>query len=384
MDCDFLVVGAGMAGASAAYELAGRAGPEGARVVILEREEVPAYHSTGRSAAIYTESYGHRVIRALTAASRPFFEHPPLGFAEHPLLAPRGVLHLGRSDQGAAVQELFAACRGLSLGLSLLDGTEARRLVPVLAPGYAAAAVFEPDARDMDVHAIHQGFVRGFKARGGTLVTDAEVQTLEHRKGRWRANTRAGSFTAGVVVNAAGGWADAVAEAAGLRPLGLVPKRRTMIVFDPPDGVDCADWPVTIDVDETFYFKPDAGRIMASPADETPIPPSDVQPEELDVAVTVDRIETATTLRVGTIPRKWAGLRSFFPDKVPAVGPHQDAPSFHWLAGQGGYGIMTAPAMGRWAAALAVGDGLPGDLRDLGLSFDDMVPARLAGGATPG
>ena len=382
MNCDFLIIGAGMAGASAAYELAGPNGAPGATVVILEREEFPGYHTTGRSAAVYTSSYGHPVIRALSAASRPFFDAPPAGFAEHPLMTPRGILFIGRTDQRATIETLYAECRGLAPGLRLIDSAEAEDLVPVLAPGYTDRGMFEPGAMDMDVDALLQGYLRGFKARGGAVVTNAEVQGLEPREGGgWRVQTRAGAFTAAMVINAAGAWADEVARLAGLAPLGLVAKRRTAVVFDPPAGVDCASWPLVIDADETFYFKPDAGRILASPGDETPTPPSDVQPEDIDVAVAVDRVERATTLKVASIGRKWAGLRSFFPDKVPAVGPDAADDRFFWLAGQGGYGIMSAAAMGRCAAALAAGHDLPADLRDLGLKRQDLAPARLTGGA---
>jgi D-arginine dehydrogenase len=371
-----------MAGASAAYELTGPEGAPGATVAVLEREEFPGYHTTGRSAALYSASYGHPVIRALCVASHPFFDTPPAGFAERPLLTPRGILFIGRADQDASVETLYAECRSLVPSLRLIDGTEAEDLVPVLAPGYTARAVLEPEATDMDVDAILQGYLRGFKARGGTVVTNAEVQGLERRRGGgWRVRTRAGAFTAAMVINAAGAWADEVARLAGLSPLGLVAKRRTAVVFDPPAGVDCAAWPAVIDADEEFYFLPDAGRILASPADETPTAPTDAQPEDIDVAVAVDRVERATTLKVASIERKWAGLRSFFPDKVPVVGPDAAEDSFFWLAGQGGYGIMTAAAMGRSAAALATGRDLPGDIRDLGLGRQDLAPTRLTGGS---
>ncbi len=379
MKCDFLIIGAGMAGASAAYELTGPEGAPGATVVVLEREDFPGYHTTGRSAAVYTACYGHPVIRALSAASRPFFDAPPAGFASHPVLTPRGILFIGRADQRATVETLYADCLGLAPGLRLIDGAEAEGLVPVFAPNYTASAVFEPEAMAMDVDAILQGYLRGFKARGGTVVTDAEVQGLERRRGGgWHVRTRAGAFTAATVINAAGAWADEVARLAGLAPLGLVAKRRTAVVFDPPTGVDCGSWPAVIDADERFYFIPDAGRILASPADETPTAPADAQPEDIDVAVAIDRVERATTLKVASIGRKWAGLRSFFPDKVPAVGPDATEDSFFWLAGQGGYGIMTSSAMGRSAAALAAGHDLPDDLRDLGLTRQDMDPARLS------
>ena len=380
MNCDFLIIGAGMAGASAAYELTDAA--PGATVVTLEREGFPGYHTTGRSAAIYTACYGHPVIRALSAASRPFFDAPPAGFAEHPLLTPRSILYIGRTDQRATVETLYTDCRDLAPGLRLIDGAEAEDIVPALAPGYTDQAVLEPEAMDMDVDAILQGYLKGFKARGGTVITDAEVQGLDRRQGGgWRVQTQAGVFNAGTVINAAGAWADDVARLAGLAPLGLVPKRRTAVVFDPPAGVDCASWPAVIDADEEFYFTPDAGRILASPADETPTVPSDAQPGDIDVATAIDRIERATTFKVASIGRKWAGLRNFFPDKVPAVGPDATEDSFFWLAGQGGYGIMTASAMGRSAAALAAGHDLPDDIRDLGVERQDLAPARLTDGA---
>ena len=379
MDCDFLVIGGGMAGASAAYALAGEGN---ARVILAEREETPGYHTTGRSAAQYTESYGHRVIRALTLASRPFLDAPPPGFAAHPLMTPRAVLHVARADQMAAAEATYAECRDLAPGLRLLDGAEAERRHSGLAPGYAACAVWEPDAMDMDVHSLHQGFLRGFRDRGGTVATDAGVRRLSREDGRWRIETTNDILTAGTVVNAAGAWADDLAGMAGLAPLGLVPKRRTVITFDGPAAGGFDDWPLTIGAEEDFYFKPDAGRILASRADETPMPPCDVQPDEMDVAVTVERIQRASVLRVKAIHAKWAGLRSFFADKVPVVGPDPAAPAFIWLAGQGGYGIQTAPAMGRLAAALATTGEVPRDMAALGVTAADVAPRRLRGGAS--
>lgn len=377
MDCDFLVIGAGMAGASAACELLTLVGERGASVVVLEREDTPGYHSTGRSAALYSETYGNAVIRMLSRASRAFLEAPPPGFADHPVLTPRGLLYAARADQQPAAERLFEECSGMTPGVRLLDSTQIKALSPVLQPGYGAAAVFEPAAMDIDVNAIHQGFLRGFGARGGTLVTGAGIRALERRNGRWLVETGAGSFSAETVVNAAGAWADEVASLAGVEPLGLQPKRRTVITFEPPTGARMDTWPLVVDIDETFYFRPEAGRVLASPADETPVAPCDAQPDELDVATAVDRIERATTLRVARIVNKWAGLRSFFADKTPAVGPDADAPGFFWLAGQGGYGIQTAPAMARLAAALATAGEVPPDLADAGLTAADVSPARL-------
>ncbi|QCO18010.1 FAD-binding oxidoreductase (plasmid) [Azospirillum brasilense] len=374
---DFLVVGGGMAGASAAYELAAHGS-----VAVLERESQPGYHSTGRSAALYTQTYGHPVVRALTVASWDFYINPPEGFSEHPLLTPRGVLLIGRADQTAALDRDFTEGRRLTPTVERLDRAETLARAPFLNPDYVDGAVWEPEAMDMDVHAIHGGYLRGLKARGGRLVTDAGVTALERRDGLWIATTPAGAFAAPVLVNAAGAWADGLAGMAGVSPIGLVPKRRTAITFDPvfPDPADAAGlagWPMTIDVDEQFYMKPESGRLLLSPADETPVEPCDVQPEEMDIAIAIDRMEQAVRFSVRRITHKWAGLRSFVADKVMVVGYDDSADGFFWLAGQGGYGIQTAPAMGRTAAALATGHGLPPEVAALGVRAEDLAPARL-------
>jgi D-arginine dehydrogenase len=377
VDYDFLIIGAGIAGAAAAFELT-EAAP-GARIAVVEREDTPGYHATGRSAALFVETYGGPLIRALVRGSRSFLETPPAGFAEYPLLGTRGVLHFAREGQRQRAEQLFADCRNLTRDLRLVEAGEIADLQPALRSGYAVCAVHEPHAMDIDVGALHQGFLRGFKARGGRLMTGAGVRAIERRGESWRIQTAAGHLTAGTVVNAAGAWADEIAETAGIAPLGLVPKRRTAITFDPPGGMAVARWPMTIDVDESLYFKPEAGRILASPCDETPMPPSDAQPDEWDVAVAVDRLQEATTLTVERIAHKWAGLRSFLADKLPAVGPDTAEPTFFWLAGQGGYGIKTAPALGRMAAALLTGGEIPADLADLGVTAAALGPGRFAG-----
>lgn len=372
MDCDFLIIGGGIAGASAAYELSAHG-----RVVLVERESTPGYHTTGRSAAMFLENYGEPTVRRLALASRAFFDDPPEGFTEHPILNRRGVLFIARADQRDGIAAALAVKRNSPDALVGIDPGRARELVPALDPGYVAVAALEADACDIDVHALHGGYLRGLKARGGQVLTDAGVTALDHGDGAWRAATSAGDVAAPVVVNAAGAWADEIAALAGVAPVGLVPKRRTAITFDPPAEFDTAGWPLTVDIDEQFYFKPEAGRVLASRADETPMPPCDVQPDEIDVAVTVDRIERATSFRIRRLTHRWAGLRSFAADHVPVIGFDPAATGFFWLAGQGGIGIMTSPAIARLAAALAIGDETPADIRDFGVNASDLGPSRL-------
>ncbi len=373
MDCDFLIVGAGIAGASAGYALA----PRG-RVVILERESQPGYHSTGRSAALYTGTYGNFVMRTLAKASRAFLDNPPEGFADHPLMTPRSTMLIGRTDQEAALEAALEEGRAIVPEVHLLPADTARDHCPALDPDYLAGAVLDPTSMDMDVHAIHQGFLRGVRAAGGKIMTDAEVVGLQRGGEGWTVETKAGTWRAPVVINAAGAWADTLAELAGVAPIGLVPKRRTALTFDPPPDRPIDGWAAVIDVDEQFYFKPDAGKLLGSPADETPVPPQDIQPEELDIALAVDRIEKAAQFSVGRIDHRWAGLRSFVDDKSIVIGEAQGAPGFLWLAAQGGYGIMTSPAAGRIAAAAALGEPFPEDIEDLGVSAADVGPGRLA------
>jgi D-arginine dehydrogenase len=371
---DFLIVGAGMAGASAACELA-RLGS----VLLLEQESQPGYHSTGRSAAMYTETYGNRTIRALTTGSKPHYLDPPPGFTDHALLRPRGVLLIARADQAASRQALIAELGGLRANVRDLDTTEASRLVPILRPGYATGAVFDVDAMEIEVHALHQGYLRGLKALGGQLVTDARVERLERHAGLWTAECGDRRFRGRIVVDAAGAWADEVATLAGARPAGLVPKRRTAILLQPPPGIDVTTWPMVIDIDEQFYFKPEAGTLLASPADETPMPPCDIQPDDLDIALLIDRLEGVIDVPGLRPQHRWAGLRTFAPDKTPVVGFDGAVENFFWLAGQGGYGIQTAPAMARLTAALIEGHPVPPDLAALGVRERALSPRRFDG-----
>jgi D-arginine dehydrogenase len=251
-------------------------------------------------------------------------------------------------------------------------------MVPVLREDYLTGAVFDPEAMDIDVHSLHYGFLRGLRARGGQTIVDAEVIAIEHKHGEWAVRTRQGDFAARFVVNAAGAWCDKIAALAGATPVGLVPKRRTAFTFRPPPSSSVESWPVVHEINETFYFKPDAGMILASPADETPLEPCDVHPEDIDIATAIERIQRCTSLPVTHIERKWAGLRSFVSDGCPVVGYDPSVSAFFWIAGQGGYGIETSPALGRLSANLAAGRGMPPDLADFGVTAETLSPARFA------
>ena len=280
----------------------------------------------------------------------------------------------GREDQLTALDAYHAA--GRAQALHRLDRREACQRVPILRADYVAGAIHDPGTMDLDVAAIHQGYLKGFRGRGGELVTDAGVTAVAPDGPPWRVATRAGTFAAAVLVDAAGAWADELASMAGAPRLGLTAKRRTAIIIESSVEVD-PTWPIVFDVGEQFYFKPESGRLLGSPADQTPMPAGDVQPDELDVATAIDRIERATAIEVRRVSAKWAGLRTFAADNTPVVGMDSLRPGFFWLAGQGGYGIQTAPAMARAAVRLLVEGVLPDDLLARGLTPEDLAPARL-------
>jgi D-arginine dehydrogenase len=284
---------------------------------------------------------------------------------------------IGRSDQLTKLKRAHDEWVKLVPSVRWLEGDEVRDVTPMLKRDYVAGGVLEPAANDLDVHEIHRGFLRGAARAGATLVCDAEVLELSRQRAAWRVRTKTGEFRGDFIINAAGAWGDTVAALAGARPVGLAPKRRTAILFDPAPSEDVNSWPTIIDADEQFYFKPDAGRVLGSPADETVSPPCDAQPEEIDVALAVDRIEQAATFRVQRLVRKWAGLRNFVADKSPVVGLDRGVPGFFWLVAQGGYGIQTSPALARVVAALIRGGDVPEDLQSLGVRADDLSPARL-------
>jgi D-arginine dehydrogenase len=371
-ELDFIILGAGIAGASTGYFLA----PHG-RCLMLERESQPGYHTTGRSAAQFIASYGTPQVRALSRASEPFFRQPPPGFSSVPLLHPRGLLTVAGEAEMQLLREAWGVLQTTSDSGRWLSREQACAMVPALRADKVSAGILEPDSFDMDVDAIHQGYLRGFRQAGGELVTNAEVITIEQLGDTWLVRTAAGStYSAPVLINAAGAWCDAVAGLAGVAPIGLVPKRRTAFTFAAPASLDTSRWPLLLAADESFYMKPDAGALLGSPANEDETTPQDVQPEELDIALGMHAIEAWTTLSVRPI-HTWAGLRSFVADGDLVGGFAPDAPGFFWCAAQGGYGIQTSAAMGEACANLARRLPLPDHLVAHGLSASMLSPARL-------
>jgi D-arginine dehydrogenase len=363
---DAVVIGAGIAGATAAAHLAADR-----RVALIEAEESAGYHSTGRSAAIWILNYGPPDVQAMTGASRPFFENPPPGFAEAPLMARRGAMFLAPAEQ----LEAFNALLGSGTGLQEITPEQARARVPAIRPGYAVAAAIEEDAFDMDVAALHQGFLRQLRARGGILALRSRVGRIERRNGAWKVEVSGGDvFSAPVLVNAAGAWGDVVGQLAGVAPLGLQPKRRTGVIIDPAPW-QVPNWPMVNDVAHTWYARPEARtKLMVSPADETPMDPQDIQPDELDVAIAIDSMQKALDIEVTRVEHSWAGLRSFVPDRSFALGWDAAAEGFFWAIGQGGYGIQTSPAAGRLVADLVAGR----DPGELGRILARIDPRRFA------
>jgi D-arginine dehydrogenase len=369
---DVIVLGAGMAGASLAAELSPHR-----KVILLELEDQPGRHSTGRSAAMFFESYGNATVCALTRASRAFLEQPPEGFCDVPLMSPRAAMIVADSEGLARLESHYGGPSAPST-MHRTSRQEALGLVPILRPEWLAGAYIDGSGCDMEVAAIHQGYLRLARRAGTQAVLGAAEVTLARSGALWTVRCRAGEFSAPVLVNATGAWADAVARQAGAATVGLQPNRRTAMTIPAPSAHDSRHWPMVIDVDETVYFKPDAGQLLLSPANEDPMEPCDVAPEELDIAMAVDRFETLTSEPVNRINHRWAGLRSFVADRSPVTGYDTQAEGFFWLAGQGGYGIQMAPALARTAAALLMGQAVPADVAAHGVRADDVSPARPA------
>lgn len=371
LNSDFLVIGAGVSGAAAGAELAALGS-----VTMVEMEERPGYHSSGRSAALYTPNYGPPVVRAIIALSMDFYRDTTTGFATNPLLSPRQAITFvgpGHEDRIDGFMKLATA----ATPVQEISPEKACEMAPLLRREVVGRAMLDPHVMDMDANAIHQGHLKLFKSRGGTLVTDRRITAIERSNGTWQASTRGGqTFTAPILVNAAGAWSDEIGQLAGLAPIGLQPKRRTAIIIAGDPTLTPANVPAIDDGVAESYVKPDAGRMMASLGDATPSPACDAQPEDLDMAMIVDWLERHTHLGVRRIEHSWAGLRSFVADNCPVVGFDPEGDGFFWLAGQGGYGIMMASALGRITADMVRHGRLSAPFLDRGISESALSPAR--------
>ncbi|MGB3722652.1 MAG: FAD-binding oxidoreductase [Pacificimonas sp.] len=341
---DIAIVGAGIAGVSLAAALAPHA-----RVALIEAEAHPAMHSTGRSAAFFAETYGGPVVQPLTTASKPFFLNPPSEFADVPLVTPRGALHVA-DDDGAALRRLAETFAGSPVVVDVLGEAQTRARCPLLAADWNRRALWEPECRDIDVAALHQGYLRMAKRDGARMFTEAPLLTAAREAERWRLQAGTSAIEAEIVVNAAGAWADPVALLLGAKPLGIQPFRRNMVVAE-TDRTFASDSPLVVDAGGGLYFKPEGDRLWISPHDEIPADPGDARPEDIDIAIAIDRFERATTAKVMRVTHSWAGLRSFAPDRLPVYGYDENVPNLFWCAGQGGFGIQTAPAAAEMAAA---------------------------------
>jgi D-arginine dehydrogenase len=369
---DVVVVGAGIAGAAAAAELSATRD-----VVLVERELLPAQHASGRSASILSETSGHPVVCGLARLSRPFFERPPDGFVDHPLLGPRGLVWVGESGDEHLLDELARRATHVAPDSRRLTVEETSGLLPSFSPAaIAAGAVHEPSAMTIDTAATIEGYLRLLRRHGGNVTTGAEAMRLRREPaGTWLVETPAGSWRALAVVDAAGAWVDDVARRAAVAPIGCTALRRTAALCPAPDAV--AGWPLVMDVAGRYYCEPETGGLLISPADETPLEPCDARPDELDVALALERVRDATGLPLRSVRRAWAGLRTFAPDRVPVLGEEPTAPGYWWLAGQGGAGIKTAPAMAQLLTALMDGAPFPADAIALGVTTGALTPGRF-------
>lgn len=367
---DVIVIGGGVAGVSAGAEIAAYA-----KTVVLEAESQPGYHATGRSAAFFTTTYGNVASQALGRISEIFFRSPPDGFAESPLLHPRDQIVVANA---ASLGRLEAMQSAIGDDVSSIDVERALARVGILNPNEVAGAFLDATGGELDTGAILGGYVRLLKQRDGELIGNARATSISFRAGLWTVTTRNGDeFTAPTLVNAAGAWADEIAQMAGLEPLGLKPLRRTAILVPPPGDLDMADMPMLVHLSGGFYFKPDAGMMLVSPMDETEDAPCDVQADEYDVAVAVDRLINNTSMQVRQVPHQWAGFRTFAEDRTPVVGWDPTASGFFWLAGQGGFGVGSAPALAHLSSALITGYDIPHAFDRVAHMAEMLSPARL-------
>ena len=372
---DIIIIGGGIAGTSAAFELC-----KSSSVLMLERESRPGYHATGRSAAVYASSYGseNTALYALVRASWEFFDSPPEGFTQYPLYHHRGVLYIAEQAQLVGLRQYYDGMKARNPDAEWIGRDAIKRLFPPLKDSYTEAAIYDTNAYDLDVSALQEGYLKAVRQSGGVLKTGFEVTHVRKSNGLWIVSNGQEEYSAPCLVNAAGAWVDEIAQKASVKKIGIQALRRSAILFDGPENQALSDWSMLVEFREEFFIKPEAGKLLASPANEDPSEPCDVQPEDLDIAYAAHYAEQALNLRVEKVDHSWAGLRSFVIDRGPVIGFDPDAEGFFWLAGQGGYGIQTAPAAGRLAASLISGEGVPEDMQALGLSELLTSPARLS------
>jgi len=362
-DFDIIVIGAGIAGASVAAHLS-----QTHKVVVAEMESRPGYHTTGRSAATYEPNYGPASIRALTRAARTQFDALNA-------LSPRETMFLMPPHQQQAFDILMKAQQGMRE----ISMAEAKAKFPPLAEGYASRAVLDPGTADIDVDLVHQSFLRQTRANGGLIACDHQVTAIAREGKGFRVTAGPDEFRGAIIVNASGAWGDRVAELAGAKPVGLQPKRRSIAVIPPPQGIESADWPMVGDIGETWYCKPQSGRLLVSPADATPVEPHDAFADDMALAEGIARFQEATGIEVTRVEHTWGGLRSFAPDGNPVVGYDKKVEGLFWLIGQGGYGIQTSPALSRLAAAMVRKEAPPADIMAEGLVLAEIAPERFGG-----
>ncbi len=365
---DYIVIGAGIAGASVAAHLT-----TSASVVILEMEDRPGYHTTGRSAAAYEPNYGPKPILAFARASDEFFNVPPSGFADAPLLTKRASLMLEPDSQSQNAAKFLSDASSVEE----ISASEIKKLWPIFRDGYAKRGFIDHSTGDLDVDLLHRGYLKLFKARGGKLLVSSPAQKIARHANSWMITTPQGEFSTPNLINASGAWGDEIAKLAGIKPIGLIPKRRSIGVIPIEGYPDFMSWPFVVDAAETWYCKPQSGKMIVSSADETPVEPHDAFADDMAIAVGIERMMEASTLEVTRLEHSWGGLRTFTPDGSPAIGFDPSTEGFFWLVGQGGYGILSAPGLSRTAAAMALHQPLPEDVLAHGLNLNDILPNRF-------
>jgi D-arginine dehydrogenase len=367
---DFVVIGGGIAGVSAAAFLS-----EHGSVELFEMESALAYHTTGRSAAVLVENYGSEGARPLVKAARPFLEHPPTDATDAPLLSDRAVVWVAGEGDLSILEERAGRAWARGASCEVLAPEQVRELVPAMRAEWLSGGLYEPSGADIDVAGLHQAFVRIARSNGASIHTDAPVTGLSRDRGRWAVEAGGRLTHCNAVVNAAGAWGDHVAVLAGVEPIGLQPMRRT--AFMVPGNEESASWPMVVEANERFYFRPDGVQFLCSLAEETPSEPTDPRPRMEDVALAIERINAATTLGIRTVNSQWTGLRTFAPDRDLVIGGDPTAEGFYWLVGQGGIGIQTSPAYGALLASLMVGAPMPEGFAEIGVDPVRTSPARF-------